>query len=306
MLIVGSGAVACMIAARLGAGGVAVTMLGSWRDALENIFRDGLQLELAGRRHGCSVRVTDNPADVKDCQRALLVGKGWQTEEKARMLAGVLGAEGKVLTLQNGLGNDEVLRRHLGAERVEVGNLTMGAALVGPGRVRSNGAGQLFLNTESSFYQTFSSAGLPLEQVEDLEALLWGKLVINSGINPVAALTGETNGALLEIPQARALMRSAALETAEVARARGVVLPFADPVSAVERVARQTADNVASMLADRRRGAGTEIESINGAVVRQGRLLGVDTPVNLRLYQAVLDATGANPERSAPGPQATA
>jgi 2-dehydropantoate 2-reductase len=117
--------------------------------------------------------------------------------------------------------------------------------------------------------------------------LLWGKLVINAAINPLTALLRISNGKLLVIPEVHELMAEAAREAAIVAARRGVKLPYADPVTAVEDVARKTAANTSSMLQDVLRGTPTEIDAINGAIVQAAEKLGVPTPVNRMLWQLV-------------------
>jgi 2-dehydropantoate 2-reductase len=126
-------------------------------------------------------------------------------------------------------------------------------------------------------------AGLVVETVTDIRSVQWGKLVINAAINPITAILGIPNGELLQRPAARSLLQTTAREVAAVAVARGVHLPFPDPVIACEAVASQTAANYSSMLQDIRREAPTEIDFINGAVVRAGEKTGVATPVNRAL-----------------------
>lgn len=116
--------------------------------------------------------------------------------------------------------------------------------------------------------------------VEDAQSLVWGKLVINAAINPLTALLQIPNGELLSHPKARRMMGALARETAEVAEAEKVHLPFSDPVSAAEEVARKTAKNLSSMFQDVRRGAPTEIDAICGAIMKRGAKHGIRTPYN--------------------------
>lgn len=122
--------------------------------------------------------------------------------------------------------------------------------------------------------------------------LVWGKLAINAGINPLTALLEVPNGELIRRPEARSLMGEAALEVANVAEARGIRLPYANPVEQMEQVAQRTAENDSSMLQDIRRGAPTEINAISGAVVREGQRPGVSAPVNRLLWKLVQAKVG--------------
>jgi 2-dehydropantoate 2-reductase len=141
--------------------------------------------------------------------------------------------------------------------------------------------------------ELFRACGLPADLSDDLESLVWGKLVVNAGINALTALLRVPNGALAESAEATALLAGAVAEAAAVARARGTPLPYADPLAHTLEVARATGANRSSMLQDVLRGSPTEIDAINGAVAREGLRLGVPTPVNSMLAALVgaLDAT---------------
>jgi 2-dehydropantoate 2-reductase len=187
----------------------------------------------------------------------------------------------------------------LGEGRIGQGVTTLGATLLGPGRVRHAGQGLTTFGTApdragiAALARLFEACGLPAELTEDLEALIWGKLVANAGINALSALLRVPNGALAATPQARALLERAATEAAAVAAARGVRLPYADPAAHALAVAQATGANRSSTLQDVLRGTPTEIDAINGAVAREGRRLGVPTPVNALLAElvAALEAT---------------
>lgn len=291
VLIVGTGAMACLFAARLSAAGSQVTMLGTWREGLETLRQHGVIVDhTEGRQDTYPVQATDNPAECSEVHYALVLVKSWQTERAAQQLETCLAPEGLALTLQNGMGNREKLANALGAERVALGVTTLGANLLGPGRVRPAGDGVISLSVHSrldTLMETLRRAGFSVEYVADPDSLLWGKLVINAAINPLTALLSVPNGALLERPTARALMVSAAREAAAVAVAQGLHLPYPNAVVAVETIARRTAANRSSMLQDVQRGAPTEIDAICGAIVSAGEQSDVPTPVNRTLWQLV-------------------
>ena len=126
-----------------------------------------------------------------------------------------------------------------------------------------------------------------MESSGDVEALVWGKIVINAAINPITALLNISNGQLLEIQPARNLAAGIVREAVAVVVALGIQLPYPDPQVAMEAVARRTAANRSSMLQDIQRGAPTEIDAICGAIVRTGEQTGVPTPLNRALWQLV-------------------
>ncbi len=291
LLIVGTGALASLFAARLAAAGVPVTLLGNWQEGLDALRAHGVRvLAPNGSQEAYPVQATSYPAEVLGMRFALVLTKSWGTERAARQLAACLAADGLALTLQNGLGNRAILVRALGEERVALGVTTGGATLVGPGLVRPGGEGRISLATHpriGPLAARLRGAGFEVEVVPSAGDLLWSKLVINAAINPLTALLRVPNGELLSRPSARTLMGLAAGETATVAETLGFCLAFDDPAAAAEEVARRTAANHSSMLQDLLRGAPTEIDAICGAVFAAGAERGVPTPVVRMLWLLV-------------------
>ena len=291
ILVVWTGALACLYAARLASAGDWVVMLGSWPAGVDALRKNGVRLqELDGTQVACPVEVLEYNETQGSFSHALVLVKAWQTQKAAHQLMSCLSLDGIALTLQNGAGNVEILKESLGAERVVLGVTTEGAMLVEPGCARHTGQGKVIIGAHpktAALKRLFSKAGFKVEIVADAESALWGKLVINAAINPLTALLRVPNGELLARPSARQLMAEAAQEAARVANQRGIRLPYHDPVAAVEEVARNTATNNSSMLQDVLRGTPTEIDAINGAIVQAGEELGISTPVNRLLWNLV-------------------
>ena len=175
-------------------------------------------------------------------KHALVLVKAWQTERVAGQLKECLAEDGLAVTLQNGLGNRETLAQSLGLGRVALGVTTTGATLLGPGLVRAGGEGIISIERNQALgpiEAALKSANFNVKIVEDAQSLIWGKLVINAAINPLTALLRVPNGKLLERPSAREMMRALASETAQVAEAEKIRLPFPDPIAAAEEVALQ-------------------------------------------------------------------
>jgi 2-dehydropantoate 2-reductase len=292
ILIVGTGALATLFAARLSAAGHPITMLGSWENGLHALKENGARLvDASGVEKAYPVEVTNDPADCRGARYALVLVKSWQTERVARQLAECLAEDGLALTLQNGMGNREILAEELrlpfdtaqDKPRVALGVTTTGATLLGPGLARAGGEGVISVEAHprlGPLQAALTGAGFNVQVVNDANALIWGKLVVNAAINPLTALLRVPNGELLQRPAAHLLMQVLAQEAAAVATAQGIHLPFEDAVRAAEDVARKTASNHSSMFQDIRRGAPTEIDAICGVITRTGEKLGVPTPVN--------------------------
>jgi 2-dehydropantoate 2-reductase len=289
LVIVGSGAMACWFGARLSPY-EDVVMLAGWPPAVEALRGTGIELDLDGSVTRFQVKVATDPGEIAPAQAALVLVKAWQTERAAAQVAQFLADEGVALTLQNGLGNLEMLQAALGSERGALGVTTYGATLLAPGRVRPAGEGTIELGPHprvGSLADTFAKAGLRVRLVDDVLGLAWGKLAVNAGINPLTALLRVPNGEVADQPDARAVLTQAVVEVAAVARAAGIELPYADPVAATLAVARQTRDNRSSMLQDLDRGAPTEIDAISGAVVAKATEIGQSAPVNETLWRLI-------------------
>ncbi len=296
--IIGAGAMGGILGYYLSAEADLVLVDG-WAEHVAAINTDGLRCEIDGVEHIRLVYAVTDPADAGCADVAIILVKAHQNPWAIRVAQSLLGPGALAYTLQNGVGNREVLAASLGDSRVGQGITSLGGTLLGPGRVRHAGLGPTVFGSvphrpvAEALADLFRRCGLPADVRDDIDALLWGKLLVNVGINALTALLRVPNGALADLPHARDLLTQAVSEAAAVAAARGVHVPYADPVAHVLDVARATAANRSSMLQDVLRGGITEIASINGAIVREGTRLGVPTPINTILLSLIesLDAS---------------
>ena len=294
LAIVGCGALASIFAAHL-APRTELVMLGHWPAQLSRLGLHGLtMIHPAGNRSSHQFAVSDDPRAITTADVALVLVKSYQTERAAREIAMFLAADGLAVTLQNGLGNVELLAKFLGADRVTQGVTALGATMLEPGLVRFAGRGPTHMARSkvsskilSELVQGMNDSGLSSSLANDLDSLVWGKLAINAGINPLTALLRVPNGFLATNTPACELMCAAAEETAAVARALNIALPYPHASQRVIEVALATAENRSSMLQDVLRGSETEIDSISGAVAKYGSSSGVPTPVNDELCRLV-------------------
>ena len=274
---------AMLMGARFAEAGIRVRFLGSWKAGIDALNQDGIRVVEGGRVDLFPAEATADPKLLQGTRLALVLVKSWQTEKAASLLAQILAKEGIAVTLQNGLGNLEILSAALGLKRTALGVTTYGATCLGPGQVRPGGEGMISIQEHQrlpDMINLLKQGGFKVQQVADLSGLIWDKLIINVAINPLTGLLGVANGALLESQAATQLMGMAALEAAEVARAQGIATQTTDPARAAAQVAAATSKNISSMLQDIRRGAPTEISVLSGEVARQGKSLGVSTPIN--------------------------
>ncbi len=296
LAIVGPGALGCLLAALLREAGEDVSLVDYRPDRVARLNRDGIQVHTLEGGHRLVKAPIGLAPEVGACDATIIAVKAYQTATAAQALPVLMSAGGLALTLQNGLGNLEELARAAGPERLLAGVGLLGVTRTGEGRIVYAGQGAIFIgvpagsrvsSTEvAALAEILRHAGLPCQAREDIEAVLWEKLVINAGINPLTALLRVPNGALLELPPAWELAVAAATETQAVATAAGLTLT-GDPEARLRQVCTATAANRSSMLQDVLAGRPTEIEALNAQVAKLGQALGVPTPVNHFLTQLV-------------------
>jgi 2-dehydropantoate 2-reductase len=228
--------------------------------------------------------------------------KAPDTLRALRPFGGQLNPATPIISLQNGLGNEEAIKTALGGKvPLVLGITTEGAIAIGHGRSDRIGVGTTLLGSGGAALATLQAVasllvggGLTASIVYDIRPHLWGKLLVNAAINPVAALLDRKNAAITDDPDAAELARAIALEAAAVAKASGVNLPFTDTWAYVREAVVATADARNSMTLDLEAKRRSEVEFINGAIVAAGRRTGVPTPYNdamLRLVKAKERAT---------------
>lgn len=290
--IIGAGAMGGLFAARLASAGEQVAVVDIWAEHIACINEKGLTLhETDHSKIVAWPQAIGQPQDAPPPDLVIIFVKSIMTRKAAESAREVLGPRTRVLTLQNGMGNAEVIGEVVGAERVIAGSTAQGAILLGPGRIRHGGEGKTHIGCLTGDVDdfcrevaaTFTRAGLPTVADECASCMIWGKLVINVGINALTALLKLRNGELAKDETARELVEMAVEEAVAVAGAAGIALPYDNPLQQVLEVATATGANHSSMLQDIMHGRKTEIEMINGSIVREGERLGVPTPVNKTL-----------------------
>jgi 2-dehydropantoate 2-reductase len=294
--IFGTGALACALGARLARfGRAAVTLAGTWPKALDAIGAHGVVVDEANAVWSARVSAVPLAGPLGPADFVLVLVKSHQTESVARTAARCLLPASRVVTLQAGLGNREVLEAASGVGRVSQGLAFLTASLLGPGEVQV-APGRIVLGREpapavAGVADLLRESRLQVETSDELDRLIWTRLAVDCSVGPLAALTGRPNGALLETPEPCESLLKAAREVGAVASAKG--LDFGDdPGSLAAEAAESTAAQRAAMLRDLDRGARTEIDALCGMVVSEGRSLGVPTPVNDYLWRRVREKEG--------------
>jgi 2-dehydropantoate 2-reductase len=288
--IVGAGALGTLFGQRLAAANE-VVLLERKGDVVDAIRESGLRVDGEAR----SAQVTNEPRDLFGVQVLFVFVRATDTLRALRPFASELSPATAIVSLQNGLGNEEAIKTSLGGTiPLVIGATTESALSVGPGDVRRVGDGTTVLGSAGASPEMVNrvvrllvDAGFRASGAYDIRPHLWGKLIANAAINPVAALLDCPNGVVLTDEHAGDVARSLAQEAATVANAMRIPLPFTDPWTYVRTIVEQTAGLDNSMVHDLRSGAPTEVDFINGAVVSAGRRAAVPTPYNETLTALV-------------------
>ena len=294
--IVGAGAMGSLFGALLSEAGNEVWLYDVWHEHVDAINRNGLQIEREGVTRVARIPATTDPGKIDRTELVILFVKSTQTEKASAIGRRLAGDKGLVLTLQNGMGNADIVAENIDPEKILAGTTSHGATLLKAGSIRHAGVGPTTLGAWSTtetglenarrVAEFFTTAGIETEAVNDVHNVVWNKLLINIGINAITALTGIKNGQLLDLESTRDISRAAVEEAMTVARAAGVSINE-DAVEHVLTVAQATAANRSSMGQDVDHRRQTEISTINGYIVRQAGKLGLHAPVNQTLTALV-------------------
>lgn len=295
--IVGAGAMGCLYGAKLSAVPTnEVYLIDVWKDHVDAINENGLLMEENGEFVPYrAVRAFTDANQVGACDLAIIFVKSTFTSIAVQTNKAVFGPETVALTLQNGLGNIDLIQAEIGKDQVIAGTTAHGATMLGPGKMRHAGSGKTVIGdlngqrTErvERIANVMDEAGLDPEISENVLGLVWDKLMVNVGVNALTGITKLHNGELLEHPEIEQLLEAVVQEAQAVASAKGIVLNHDDPVGHTKQVCVATAANKSSMLQDIINRKQTEIDMINGAIVREGAKVGVETPVNLVLTNLI-------------------
>lgn len=285
----GAGAVGCYFGALLARAGRAVRLIARAQHA-EAINQHGLRLQTAREDSRVALCASTDAAAVADADLVLFCVKSTDTEAAARQIQPHLKPGAVVLSLQNGVDNAERVQAILGPGYPVLATVVyVAAAMAGPGHVRHFGRGELLIadgEPSAAIARQLGAAGIPTAVSSEVRGALWGKLVINCVYNALSALSQQPYGWLAAQPGVDAVMADLLAECEAVARADGVTLPAQLPAM-VRGIAESMPGQLSSTAQDLARGKPSEIDHLNGYVVRRGEALGVATPAN-RVLQVLV------------------
>lgn len=286
-VIIGAGAMGSLFGGFLSLSGEEVWLVDIWKEHIDAIRSKGIVIEEKGTTRNISINAAADIRSIGKADFVLYFVKTYHTEKAVTDSLALEKEDTLFLTLQNGLGNEESICRQVDRKKVILGVTGQGATLLGPGHIRHAGWGKTYVGeldgriTEKidRIFRMFLKAGIETEVSSRIHDLVWEKLFVNVGINALAALLGLKNGQLLDYPETLRLLESLVSEAIEVAKGKGIQIQ-GNPMDRVKAVIEATRENRCSMGQDLDRKRRTEIDAINGAVVREAGHLGIPAPYN--------------------------
>jgi len=286
--ILGAGAMGSWFGGRLALGGHEVSLLTTNQAHRDAINSNGLTLKSAPGDRAVTVPAMDPAEYSGPADFIILFTKSFQSDAALASIAGTLDSNTHILTLQNGLGNAEIIGRYIPSGQILVGVTMMPVDKVAPGVVESTGAGGSYFNSlvdpESSFAReletVFVDAGLDIQLDHAIHQRIWSKVAFNAGMNAVCALAHGTPGTIADSPGAQALVDEVAREVVAVAAAEGIDINLDEIENTIDFACKNHRDHKPSMHQDLIGARDTEVDALNGAIVVAGKRLAVPTPLN--------------------------
>ncbi|BAQ11239.1 2-dehydropantoate 2-reductase [Bacillus sp. OxB-1] len=295
--IVGAGALGSTIGGVLAEGGSEVYLINRREEVVDAINKNGLMLRSGTIDRVVSVQARTSCAGIGTVDLVIVLVKSFHTKQAIENARDIIGENTMVLSLQNGLGNEEVIAEVVGKKRVLAGKTYVGGVVLGPGHVlattkeKQTYIGELdgrITERVKRVAKVFNSAGLMTNITSNIMGIIWDKLLINAATGPLSGITRLPYGGLYKVPEIKEIAVAAVLEGISVAKAHGVSLDTEDP----ETIWRKAAEGLpaefkTSLLQSIEKGSETEIDYINGAIVRWGEKRNIPTPLNKTLVASI-------------------
>lgn len=293
--VVGAGAMGCVLGGHLFESDHDVTLIDVWADHVRTINEKGLHLTGVSGDRVLHPRAVTSPVGLPVQDLVLIMVKSTYTEQAAKDALSIIGPGTMVLTVQNGVGNADKIAAVVGPEKVIAGTTANGAVLLGPGEIKHAGKGETVIGEYSGkltervqkLAEVLDAAGLEAKAVENVQSIIWSKLLMNASSNALTAILRVTLGELISWPETRELIKECIGEVTRVTDAKGIRLLYDDPVDTAFKVMKDLSEHYTTMYQDVVAKRRTEIDVINGAVVAEGERLGIPTPVNKVLVNLI-------------------
>ncbi len=294
IVVMGAGAIGSLYGGLLQQLGHEVTLIGR-EPHVNAIIESGLRIRGAYGDYTVQPHAITDPAEVSQADIVIITTKSYDTVTAAQQIQHLSSSGSYIMCLQNGLGTEIRVEKALQTKRILRGTTCAGAQLTEPGLVVAMGKGLTEIGTHHpenddlvhKIAAVFREAGFAVNTSDNIEGVVWTKTIVNCGLNPIAALTGLTNGEIYRDYRLRGLVIRLVEEAVAVANALGVRLTTDDPIRYTLGTAKATSDNLNSMLQDILAGKKTEVDYILGEVIRLAQMHGIETPFSEIIYALV-------------------
>ncbi len=293
--IIGPSALGVLLAASLARAKNEVWLLDNDAKRAKKLSAEGIKLEGLSGSYRAKVNATANAKEIEKPEAVFVCTKSYDTENALKGAKNLLDENTYVISLQDGVGNLQMINEFVNTGSTLGGVTSQGAAMIEDGHVRHTSRGDTIIGQENGkvmgaireISSVLNKANFPTKVTKDINSVIWGKLIIDASINALSAVTRLRSGALVKNEYTREIMRRTVSEAAKVAKRKKVKLTYDDPIQKVEAVCKATADSSSSMLEDVLNRRPTEIDSTNGAIIRQAKSLNIKTPTNEMLVELV-------------------
>ncbi|MDW8800289.1 2-dehydropantoate 2-reductase [Clostridium sp. A1-XYC3] len=293
--IIGAGAMGSLYGGYLSKVAKEVYLVDIWQEHIEAINKSGLKIEEADKDIVVHPKAVTTAETVGHVDLAIIFVKSIMTGMALEKNSALLGPDTMVLSLQNGYGNIDQICKYVKIDNVIAGTTAHGATMLAPAHIKHGGTGEthigLVVKKEDkrihNIAKLLREAGFSTIISDNVMELIWSKLIINVGINALTAIFKVENGKLLKFEETKDLMTMAVKEAVKVAKASGIIFDEEAMIKKVMEVTYNTSENKSSMLQDILNKRKTEIDTINGAIVKEGEKYLISTPVNLVLTNMI-------------------
>lgn len=294
--VIGSGAMGSLFGGLLAKSGQNVTLYDRGKEHVEKINEDGLKISTPENHQKIiDVKATTNPSSLGTPDLAIIFVKSKDTRQVMRETSEIYGKNTDVLTLQNGLGNPEIIAEHVSEKNIIAGVTSHGSTEKGPGHVVHAGEGPTAIGryfvengeTVHKIANILTSAGVETEVSDNIRDKIWEKVLVNIAINLPTALARVKNGVLVETEAGNQLIETIVKEARAVAEKEKAKIRN-DIVDYAKEIAKKTSENKSSMLQDIEAGRKTEVEQLAGEIVKRAKSYGISVPINRALRGLIL------------------
>lgn len=295
--IVGAGAMGCRFGSQLFEAGFEVTLYDVWEEHVQTIQQDGLKVKREGREKIVHIPASVYPIRNERNDVVFLFTKSQFTEEALKRYQALLAPETYVVTLQNGIGHQDLISNYVPLDHIIIGTTTYSSDLHAPGVIETGGSGTTYMTLASNeknfildrIVEALNQASIYTEATENTWIAVWEKLAFNAAINTVTTITQLNTGQVGNHPLGFELMRGIVSEVAQVARQIGIEVNPERVMDTLQQVSHPdtAGDHLPSMLQDRLKRKKTEIETINGAIIREAEKWNIPVPYNRTVYSLI-------------------